>query len=465
MTITRSRPLIITGVLLISAIITLFLNINRAALLLLALVGILTILVFLRWPPLGLMTLIVASQVIPFGIGTGTYTNINIAILLLVLLFSLYLFTVIIRKEQLKLSNSRLILPLLIFTIVIFVSFGMGQLPWFSYIPGAPLTAQLGGLAIFLLSFITFILVGQQVRDIRWLKVLTWTFLAIGGIYVLGWFIPRLGQLTVTIYQRGANVSLFWVWIVSLAFSQFVLNRQMNLKGRLLLGVLVLISIYVVLFPLRSWVSGWLPALVAVFVIVITGIPRSRIPTAILSGVIALVFAPNIAGFVMIGDNPYSLTTRVEAWRILAEIIKANPIFGLGPANYYWYTSLFHILGYSVVFNSHNNYVDIIAQTGILGLACFLWFAWEVGRLGWRLRIQVPDGFARAFVYGCLGGLTGTLVAGMLGDWVIPFVYNIGMNGFRASMLAWLFLGGLVALEQIYGTSGKNNQSIASAKS
>jgi hypothetical protein len=30
----------------------------------------------------------------------------------------------------------------------------------------------------------------------------------------------------------------------------------------------------------------------------------------------------------------------------------------------------------------------------------------------------------------------------------LPFVYNIGIAGFRASMLAWLFLGGLVALEQ-----------------
>jgi hypothetical protein len=37
----------------------------------------------------------------------------------------------------------------------------------------------------------------------------------------------------------------------------------------------------------------------------------------------------------------------------------------------------------------------------------------------------------------------------MLGDWVIPFFYNIGLDGFRASMLSWLFLGGLVSLEQM----------------
>jgi hypothetical protein len=86
----------------------------------------------------------------------------------------------------------------------------------------------------------------------------------------------------------------------------------------------------------------------------------------------------------------------------------------------------------------------------LLGLVCFIWFAWEAWRLGWRLRARVPDGFAQAYVYGALGGLAGTLAAGMLADWVLPFVYNIGLAGFRASVLGWLFLGGLVALEQMY---------------
>jgi hypothetical protein len=72
-----------------------------------------------------------------------------------------------------------------------------------------------------------------------------------------------------------------------------------------------------------------------------------------------------------------------------------------------------------------------------------------VGWLGWRLRNQAPTGFAQAYVYGALGGLAGTLVAGALADWIVPFVYNVGLTGFRASMLAWLFLGGLVSIEQM----------------
>jgi O-antigen ligase len=133
----------------------------------------------------------------------------------------------------------------------------------------------------------------------------------------------------------------------------------------------------------------------------------------------------------------------------MAQIIKASPIWGLGFANYYWYTPLFPIRGYAVSFNSHNNYVDIVAQTGLVGLVCVLWFFGEAGTLCSRLRDQVPTGFARAFVYGAMGGLAGTIVLAMLGDWVLPFVYNIGLFGFRTSILAWLFLGGLVSLEQM----------------
>jgi hypothetical protein len=66
----------------------------------------------------------------------------------------------------------------------------------------------------------------------------------------------------------------------------------------------------------------------------------------------------------------------------------------------------------------------------------------------------MPEGFPRAYVYGALGGLAGTLFSGMLGDWILPFVYNVGLEGFRASGLAWMFLGAVVALEQMYRKPG-----------
>ena len=66
--------------------------------------------------------------------------------------------------------------------------------------------------------------------------------------------------------------------------------------------------------------------------------------------------------------------------------------------------------------------------------------------MGWGLLKNNLGGFSNAYVVGAMGGLVGMLIAGMLGDWVIPFVYNVGLKGFRASVLGWIFLGGLVIL-------------------
>ena len=165
-------------------------------------------------------------------------------------------------------------------------------------------------------------------------------------------------------------------------------------------------------------------------------------------GLLILARFFNITGLVTGGED-YSVLTRVEALRILLEIIKVNPFLGLGPANYYWYTPLFPILGYNVSFNSHNNYIDIVAQIGIFGLLFFVWFFWELARTGLRMLPTAPEGFERAFVIGVLGGIAGTVVAGFLGDWIIPFVYNVGLVGFRSSIFGWVFLGALPALDII----------------
>ena len=274
---------------------------------------------------------------------------------------------------------------------------------------------------------------------------MTWVFIALNPLHILGYIFPSLPHLILS----GATGSLFWTWFPALAFSQLLINKRLELIWRFLLGGLVFIWLYVSLILNRAWISGWLPGLASILVIIWLHEKKLRLPVLLVLIVgLALKFQ-SIYNFIMVGDNQYSVVTRLAAWRLLEEIIKANPILGVGFANYYWYTPLFPIMGYSVVFNSHNNYIDIIAQTGIVGLACFLWIAWELGRLGLSLKERAPEGFAKAYIYGALGGLAGTLVAGMLGDWFLPFVYNVGFNRFRASILGWLFLGGLVALDQI----------------
>jgi O-antigen ligase len=246
----------------------------------------------------------------------------------------------------------------------------------------------------------------------------------------------------------GSDYSVFWVWTVALAFSQALLNRTLSLRWRLALAGLAVTTLYAGL-SLRSWNSGWVPPLVAVYVIACLGIPRLAIPLSLVGLAVALPHLQEIMSLWSDPKNQYDLLSRTAAWRILWEIIQIDPILGIGFANYYWYTPLYPLFGWAARFNSHNNYVDVVAQTGFVGLACLAWFTFQITRLAWRLRTLAPPGFARAYAYGALGGLAGMLVSAGLGDWILPFAYNIGLVGVRSSLHGWFFLGGLVAVEQI----------------
>jgi O-antigen ligase len=331
------------------------------------------------------------------------------------------------------------------------VSFGFGQVQWYLS-PSASIFAQIAGLLIFVLSVGAFLLVAHQTNNLEALKWMSFTFVALAGIYLFGRLIPWLGWRISPIYQRAGNESGFWVWLVIISFSQAVYNRDLKFRWRVILFAILLITLYVILIQARAWTSGWLPPLIGIVVILWMSSSKKLRWAILITGLILVFFYNIVQSFVMTGDNAFSLVTRLEAWRIIAQLIRVSPIFGLGFANYYWYTPLIPIMGYSVVFNSHNNYVDLIAQTGLMGLLMFLWFVFEIGLNGWRLRDRVPKGFAQAYVYGAMGGLAALLVSAMLGDWMLPFVYNIGLEGFRASVLGWLFLGGLVALEKMYPT-------------
>jgi O-antigen ligase len=205
----------------------------------------------------------------------------------------------------------------------------------------------------------------------------------------------------------------------------------------------------------REWTSGWLPSLVTIGTILWLRSWRLGLAATLVAFAVFGILNADIFYSSVVSTNQYSITTRFATYPILFELIKANPIIGLGFANYSHYTYLYPIMGYFVSFNSHNNYMDIIAQTGFVGLVLFFCMMIAIGMRGWKLHKLDVDGFSSGYINACLGGMVGLLVSGMLGDWFLPYLYNIGIPGFRASIFSWIFLGGLLALGRILGTQEK----------
>jgi O-antigen ligase len=156
------------------------------------------------------------------------------------------------------------------------------------------------------------------------------------------------------------------------------------------------------------------------------------------------------------GDEAWKLTggSRLVLIQRVVEVSMRNPIMGLGPAAYRPYADIkpLHYMGaywMDPKVNSHNNYVDLFAHGGLVGLAFFFWFVAALARLGWRLHHRFQSGFAAGYVNAMLAAGAASLTLMLLADWLLPFVYNIGFVGFQASVLVWLFLGGLVALDNL----------------
>jgi hypothetical protein len=403
--------------------------------------GIPVLVILMQWPPLGFFGILLGAYFIPYS-GPG---GVNIVVLGVGGIAAVWVADMVVRQKRIHFTEPRTTLAVFALIISAALSFVIGQFAWQPLAPHAPITAQGGGLVIFVFSGLAFLLIGNLIDDIRWLKVFTWVFLAIGVLYIAARLNQQVEDILTHVFVRDSfRGSLFFVWILIIPFSQALLNTKMHPGWRIALFVFSLSVIYVSVVQASSWKSGYIPPLVGLLVVIMLKLRKYSIwliPVVVISTWLIMQNA--------VATDEYSVVTRLEAWEIVLQLSSVSSLFGLGFANYYWYTPLIPINGWQVNFNSHSQYVDIIAQTGLVGLICFLWIFWEMLRIAWSLRLTAPEGFEKAYVYGAIGGLAGTLVAGFFADWVLPFVYNIGMSGMRSSILSWLFLGGLIVIHKL----------------
>ena len=414
--------------------------------LLIAFAGLVTTLVLMRRIEIGYFLLLLGGIFVPFE-GAG---GINASMIILVFLVFLWVMDMFVVKRKFEFVRSGPIRPAFYFMVVSVAAFLMGQIFWYVTAIPAPLETQLGGFAIYFFSLAAMVMTANVFKDVRWLKAFVWLFLALGAMYMLGRVI-NLPAIT-GVYVSGyiAN-SMFWTWMVALSLSQVLFNQDLSRPRRAVLFLIVIMTLYAAVIQAYDWKSGWVPPLVVVGVLLALRFKKLLVASIPFALIAVIYFAHDL-----ITSDQYSWDTRLDAWRIVLEVSRVNPVLGLGFANYYWYVTQFNIRGYYIQFNSHSQYVDLIAQTGIAGLICFLWILIEMGRLGWSLSRRLKDGFARGYAYGVLAGLAGVVMAAFLGDWILPFAYNIGLNGFRASILPWIFFGGLISIEQTYGAKASS---------
>ncbi len=422
-------------------------------------------LVLLQRPAWGLLAIIPAALVVPLQIDTGSEVRLNLVTLLVPALLAVWGLEIAVRAGKVRLASGKANLPLAYFVVAGLLSLFIGLAIWDPLVPRrANFTlVQLAQWSIFAFSAGAFWLTANLAKDRRWLQWMITTFLLIGGglavVVVLSGISGVISPHISAAVNRGAALGRapFWMLLVAVAAGQLLFNGSLKPVARIFL-VAVLGAALIYAFVLQRQVaSNWLGVSVALGTLTWLRLPRLRwlavvaiLVLAVAGGLFSRVY--DFAG----GDAEWeeSGASRMLLIERVVEVTMRNPITGLGPAAYRPYANM-KPLAYGRAYwvapqiNSHNNYVDIFAHQGIVGLGLFAWFAFEVFRLGRRLHRRFVEGFAAGYVNGMLAAGAASLAIMMLADWILPFVYNIGFPGFQASVLVWLFLGGLVALDNM----------------
>ncbi len=180
---------------------------------------------------------------------------------------------------------------------------------------------------------------------------------------------------------------------------------------------------------LGLWMSGSRAALFACPVAVAIGAAltaqarggrRTRIAAAVAAtglaaaAVLLLAYAPIRANQT---SSSIAALVRVEMARATLKMVEQHPAFGIGMGQFYQrsgeYSSPALVAAFprAVHENAHNNFLQILAETGLTGFAVFVWLLAAAMYAGWT-HARRSDGM---MAWGCLTGLAAFLLTWLAG--------------------------------------------------
>jgi putative inorganic carbon (hco3(-)) transporter len=180
--------------------------------------------------------------------------------------------------------------------------------------------------------------------------------------------------------------------------------------------------------------SAWIAA--AVGILVVTAFVSRKLTVAVLviGAVIALSVPDISARFSDLDDTVTqsgaagnSLVWRVEYWRQALEL-NDDPLLGSG-------LTAVRVEG-SEAKEPHNDFIRVYVETGLLGLAAYLWFLWAAAKVALDGIRRTRDGFLRGVAIGFAGIITTYVVLSLVSNVITQLALLWYVGAFAAAAVA-----------------------------
>ena len=203
------------------------------------------------------------------------------------------------------------------------------------------------------------------------------------------------------------------------------------------LGLGASMGVMLVFWP-RRLLKGLSIALVAIFIVGaawFAGLLPSSVVNRLTTAATDLFTVSDVRGVHFHSAN-YAVIERLAHWQAAGNMADHNPLLGVGFGNYAHAYERYRLINWEdPLGHAHNLYLNILAETGLVGLTAYITFWLVIFRLTWAAR-QHPDKLSRAVAIGLLGCWTYISVHSLFDN---LFVNNLFLHiGVLLSVLAIL---------------------------
>ena len=391
----------------------------------------------------------------------------------------------IIDREEIKFTSTPLNLPILSF-IAICV---------FSLIWSNSFFVSLKELPLFLAGPLLYFIIANNIKGEKQINrvisavVLIGTALGIYGIFQyngidFSFWKGNVGGLKVFgLFGNEGHFTGYLILPLSLTISLFFASKNRNRKILFLIGILAMGTTIILTFTRSSYpalsvslIFMFLLFLLArgkefikenkkififLLIVIILAVSIFIIPTPLnKTGTVISRIKEGVSVTQLI--NVFSSGRRAAIWKFTGMMIKDHPIIGSGIGTFKYndlrYQAKFFEQGdnrsiypYGLAEQAHNEYLQLWAELGTIGLAIFLWLIIAYFNYGIRYLKREKDKQKQGIMIGLMGAVVAFLI-----DSFIWFPLHLSAN----VSLLWLFIGltMVIGLEKNAGSASKSKR-------